>query len=462
MSNLNEGSILFVMDDMIEKKSGLERRFYPAVKSSVNPVMSSEKSWETGGVYVFGSIMNDEEGPMRMWYQAVNDEADTSVDHFSVCYAESSDGIEWKRPAVGISSYRDIKDTNIVIGNAVYPGNPYCPSVIKGPDGLYKATVWYEDWNDKISSFSGAAAFSSEDGINWKIMPEAAPYISAGKGGPNDVNCLSPDILDGDYVSYQVMQRYITGEKKHYERDLITGRDRVIAMHTSPDLLKWTDPELILIPEDDDPDFVQFYGMAGFRYGQYWLGTVWMYYVNDQSMNVELVASLDGRSWKRCAPGCPLIGMGPETAFDRGMITSATAPVIMGENIHLYYGGFTRYHDEKGTSSIGLARIKADRWAGLKTGKKGSLQTKIFEFTGKEILLNAFARSGEVRVGIMNSQGSFIEGYKPEDFETFSGDETGHCMTWNGKNNLSRLKGERISLYFELANAEIFSFIIKG
>lgn len=461
MSHMKNKSILFLQDDMVERGTGLERKFYPAVRWSEKPIMKPEQPWELGGIYVFGSILKEDDGRLRMWYQAVNDEGPTSLDHFSVCYAESRDGIKWNRPMLGISSYRNTADTNIVIGNAIQPGNPYCPSVIRIADGTYRATVWYEDWSDKLSSFSGAAVFSSADGLHWKILSGADPFIEAKKGGPNDVNCLSPDLLDGRHVSFQVFQRYVTGRKKHYKRDLITGRERVISMQSSSDFIRWSEPELIFVPENDDPDFLQFYGMAGFRYAQYWLGTIWVYYVHDQTMNVELVVSLDGKSWERCAPGYPLIELGSEDSFDWGMITTATAPVIVGNDIYLYYGGFNRYHDGKGISAIGLACIKEDRWAGLKTGKLGSFQTKRFKFTGSRILLNARARSGEIRVGIINLDGDFIKGFKPSDFDVFSEDKTCHYMTWNGKTDLLRFKGEYISLYFELANAEVFSFSIE-
>jgi hypothetical protein len=457
---LREHTVLFIQDDMIAEQYGVERTYYQFSKSK-EPVVVSQFPWEGNRVYIFGSVEKPCEGPVRMWYQALDTEAMDSPDHMTICYAQSADGRHFIKPDLGICPYKAYRKTNIIMGNALYPGNPYCPSVIRDDDGSYKMTVWYEGWSDKISAYSGAKTFRSEDGLHFEPILPDLPFIEEVRGGPNDVNCLSPDKLEGKYVSYQVMQRYLKEGKEPFPRDLITGRERIIAMQESDDFITWSEPRTIIEPHATDPDFLQFYGLCGFRYGQYWLGSLWTYFVNDQSMGTELAVSRDGRTWDRIAAGHRIIPLGDVGSFDSGMLQTATAPIILGGEILLYYGGSNHYHDQDGSSSIGLATLPLDRWVSLKAGRRGSVHSKSFIFNGSRISVNTYARSGRLRVGILNAEGVPVPGFTIEDSDAIEEDALDFPLSWRGKTNLTQLSGLEISLFFVLEYAELFSYTIN-
>ena len=494
---LREKTILFLDDSMIAESKAVTRVFSAATRHSNNPILSPVFPWEKFGIYIFGSVVRDPDtGLLRMWYQAIDGQDGTAPNHKTICYAESDDGIRWRRPLLPIVKYQDRHTTNIVLAHSVYPGNPYSSSLLRdddaeNPEEQYKLIAWYEQWTDQLSNFNGVASFHSRDGLHWQVYEEAAPFITEMRrfpipphyysadgrqwrprngeelsgnemlGGPNDASCVSPDKLDGKFVHFQVMQRVVAEGKQVYERDLVTGRERILAMHTSPDFVHWSDPVTIIEPAVDDPDYIQFYGMGGFRYGNYWLGTLWMYYVHDQSMDLELAASADGREWTRPCPGSRLVSLGESDEFDSGMILSASAPVIVGDSIHIYYGGNDHRHDENrgdgSSAAIGLATLPLDRWAGLRTGRTGSLMTKPFLFSGSGLELNAYAHGGEVYCEVLDEQGKVIPGYEISQSQPLVGDYLHWNLQWNGTSDLVELSGRKISLRFVLSNATVYS-----
>jgi len=490
---MRERAILFIDDAAIESQAGLQRITHAARKHAGNPIIVPEHPWESGAVYIFGSVIREPADQLfRMWYQAIDREGSGATpQHMTICYAESNDGIHWRKPLLPIAPDRDRHTTNIVLGHNVYPGNPYCSSVIRdegAPAGeRYKLAAWFEQWSDQLSKFNGAASFHSPDGLRWQVYEGAEPFIPEIRrkpippnyhcpdgaqwlprsedepmgpgfvGGPNDASCISPDKLDGEYVHYQVMQRNVADGKQSYERDLITGRERILAMHTSPDFVHWSHPRTIIEPAPDDPDYIQFYGMGGFRYGNYWLGTLWMYYVHDQTMDVELALSEDGRNWSRPFPGQRLLRLGNDGEFDCGMICSATSPLVVGDEIYIYYGGVNHRHDERGTSSIGLATLKLDRWAGLQTGRRGTLKTKPFVLDGMALMLNAYAHGGEIRAELVDEKGNVLPGFESDNCIPFVGDHTAMRLAWTSGDDLSALIGRQVSIQFDICNAIIYS-----
>ena len=62
-----------------------------------NPLLVSDQPWEGWRVYVYGSVLYDEQEKLfKMWYvSAYNREYGFG---YVVCYATSEDGIRWQKP----------------------------------------------------------------------------------------------------------------------------------------------------------------------------------------------------------------------------------------------------------------------------------------------------------------------------------------------------------------------------
>ncbi|MDX1815934.1 MAG: PmoA family protein, partial [Thermodesulfobacteriota bacterium] len=91
---------LFLDPLVVEKKSGVERVFHACDKYPGNPVLVGDTPWESGGSgpYLYGTVMWDQH-TLRMWYHFFRDGG------YRNAYAESSDGIDWKKPDVGIIAF---------------------------------------------------------------------------------------------------------------------------------------------------------------------------------------------------------------------------------------------------------------------------------------------------------------------------------------------------------------------
>ena len=131
---------LFVDDYLIERLSGADLRLHRPEPQNV--ALRYDASWEgntCGYVTVFqnGDIY-------RMYYRGSGyryDEVETHYHTQFYCYAESSDGVEWHKPSLGLIEFEGSKDNNIILDeepathnfNPFKDANPDCR-----PDEAYK------------------------------------------------------------------------------------------------------------------------------------------------------------------------------------------------------------------------------------------------------------------------------------------------------------------------------------
>ena len=82
------------MDDCdIAHKNALRRIVHPGEKCPENPLFIGEMPWE--GNLICGGIVRKEDDEYRMWYQSYGRGTYINL------YAQSADGLQWKRPALG-------------------------------------------------------------------------------------------------------------------------------------------------------------------------------------------------------------------------------------------------------------------------------------------------------------------------------------------------------------------------
>ena len=86
---------------------GIRLRVQPARMSDI--FFQSERPWEAGGLGP--KVILFDEGRYRMWYGVA---ATPDFHENFVCYAESDDGFDWVRPALGIYEFHGSTANNIV------------------------------------------------------------------------------------------------------------------------------------------------------------------------------------------------------------------------------------------------------------------------------------------------------------------------------------------------------------
>ncbi len=182
---LDETKQLFLDDKIIESQQNIHRIIHPAKKHPENPILKPDSSWENKRCFIYGSVIKEKK-QFRMWYYtsikerpALNLESTTGV-----AYAESQDGIHWKKPDLNFIKI-DGKQTNLILerDKPNKPGHPFpyfyeLFGVHKSPKtnqymmGFLSIQRPYSgDSTDPFHKGSrrGLGVATSQDGLHWKL-----------------------------------------------------------------------------------------------------------------------------------------------------------------------------------------------------------------------------------------------------------------------------------------------------
>ena len=444
---------LFLDAMVVEESANLTRVFHAAEKHSSNPIIVKDHPWEGWGPYVYGTVLWDG-GKLRMWYQGIGrGSADVS-------YAESTDGIRWTKPDLGIIEYERSKKNNIVGPN----GACHIPSVIRVPN----PTSPDRQWAMYGYAYKGGASVAySPDGLHWdwNRKPEHQGLFS------------SSDVTNFFYDPYK---NRFTATYKTMNR-----RHRAVGIAISDDGLKWRKPvEGAVFGADDlDPDATQVYGMPVFGYQGIYIGLPWIYHArwikygryakpevmyeaqegSPRTVDVQFAWSHDLIGWTRPPTREPFIALGPGKSWDSKMIYTARAPVIVGDRLFFYYGGFDTIHDDdaQAKGAIGLATLRIDGFCSMRAGgKEGWLISRREVFNTPAVTINArCAPGGCVTAELIDRNNAVIPGFSRQDCIPFTGDSVRHELMWKTKQFARSLIDKDRKVRFYIENADLYSYL---
>ncbi|MAE63326.1 MAG: hypothetical protein CMJ18_03565 [Phycisphaeraceae bacterium] len=465
------GTQLFVDDRIIAEHDGVVRKLNQPVKHPKNPFLVADKPWEEQ--FSFSSVMYDEEeGFFKMWYGAwLND---WKKQH--VCYATSSDGITWKKP---ITTPWNAKEHH----NKVFGGTKEfnCSGVFKDPtdpDGEKRYKMVYSDYPDGTSKTASSSAAYSPDGIHW-VPYEGNPLIPF-----SDAHCCPFwDARRGRYVCYL---RYGP------------PNSRMISMTESEDFVNWS-PKITLFRREatDQPFSTALYQMEVMPYGNHYFGFISTYHGETiepippekvawaDKLDVQLAYSRDGRVWRRVGPhgaidhrqfseerdwaafsrASTFIPWGEHGKdWDWGWLYVLQAPIVVGDEIRIYYTGGTGRHwapyhgDENTTSGIGLATLRRDGFVSLDAEGEGTMTTRTLMFVGDALEINADASGGSIRVEALDPEGKVIAGFSRDDCKPITTDDVHAIVQWGDATDCHQIQATPIRLRFYLDKAKLYSF----
>ena len=446
------------------------------------PVLVGDQPWEKIGVTLYGSVIYDGK-KFRMWYEPAPG-AFTKYPFWSVGYAESKDGIHWRKPNLGI-----VKSVDGSLKNNLTSLFGHSPSVIDlgpkaesekryravsagtymvkaGSQGVYKPR-WPKD--EKGRKIHGYYTHYSSDGFNWHYYKRtpSLPYMS-----------------DTAYFVYDKPRQRFLGMVKLEPR--VGFRDRrSVCITTSKDFIHWENPRIVLIPDEEDDRiarekgfaFAEFYGMGLFPTRDFIVGILEVFYTTkglfpsqDPGMRlgyrgkieIQLTYSYDGYLWRRVPGRKTFIPWGRKGEWNDGGVYGRTSEVEVRDEVFIYFSGYKGDHASSHDCAIGLAKIKRDRWASLSATGKGFVDVYHGKIAGKELYLNAKAR-GSIRVEVLQGlrNPEVIQGFERESCIPFKGDEIRYPVQWK-KRKIAELVGkDNIILKFYLEDAELFSFVFK-
>lgn len=477
METSTQKTILFVDDREIMYRGGTRRVLHPPTRHPENPLITGrDKPWEVALAY--NSVYRDPAtGRYQMWYQAgalgaAADRAHQCV----VCYAESDDGIHWEKPALGEHCLNDVRDTNIVLlGHGV--GSRYGCSVTVDPsdsgDRKYKMGYYDQSLDSDGRVCAGMYAAFSPDGIHWTKHSEG-PVLAYWGAWYGETIPLADEVGPGqgvlrpsdafDVIYDPTIQAYALYTKIWLNTPEGTfGWKRGVGRVTSEDFLHWSDLDVILYPDEFDPPGMEMHHAPVFYYKGYYFGLMQRTdpHVRGGIMDIELVVSADGLQFQRPFRDEMFIplGQGGERDWDGGSIFSNATPILLEEELRLYYGGYSQgtltADDTRHISGVGMVSMPPNRFAGVRpTEYSGVVSLRPMELNRyRAVTIDADLNQGRILCEITNRDGFRVRGYTREEAVPVV---AGAPVQWKEK-TLAQLPSGEHMLQIYLQNAEVFA-----
>lgn len=451
------------------------------------PMVQTEKPWETA--YTLHTTIFEDDGIYRLYYTCHNQmsgdaksERQQNPYSYFLCYAESEDGVQWKKPNIGTINWRGTNDNNIVYGMDSALGRPVpTATVFKDPSAppseRYKI-IHRGRIEDGTRCVYGA---TSPDGINWTAIqnPIIPDYFS-------DTQIVARfDQQKGRYCGYFRGWTKHSGGKVH-------GR-RTIAYAETEDFNNWPVPETIFTTDVHDHPGADIYTNAY---------TLWpdadahlmfpAFYEREIDITqIQLLTSRDGVRWERHTRE-PVIGGGepgtsgsPRQDWTAGFFAGAGVVSIRDDESSIAVIPCTRTHNNEFSQSenlqqqcypsptspyagyagqITLATWYKDGFTCLDAPEDGYFATTPFIFEGGSLKMNGWSRyRGGITVELADSTNeshsfaSTVEGRSFDDCDEISGRSINRTVTWSGESDLSRWEGKLVRLRFKMRRARLYA-----
>jgi len=377
--------------------------------------------------------------------------------------AESSDGIHFERPELGLFEHAGSKANNIIwTGEEAHCFAPFLDqNPDAAPDARYKALT--RNMSFKIAGETGQPGgllpLASGDGIHWRKLREE-PVITDGKF--DSLNVAFWDAIAGAYRCYS---RYLENE----EDPDWHKRYRAIQSCTSTDFLEWGEqtpnrysPELpwehlYTSATTPCPGAEHIYLAFPKRFMRH---RTKVECDSDGVSDALFMTSRDGVNWDRTFREA-WVRPGPDP---RLWVHRNNMPcwhiLTLSPDEHTMY---IHEHSSSPTSRLRRLTVGRHRFASMNAPFAGGEFTTVpLVFEGKRLILNyATSAAGLVRVELQDAHGHPLPGFEAGSFELF-GDEFDRTAEWGGKSDLSSLAGKPVRLRFLLKDADVYAIRFEG
>jgi hypothetical protein len=478
---------LFLDDYIIAEKSNLGRTMHTPEKRGA--VMRSDIPSDGYGIQVRGApTWVKDEGKYKIIYLVMGK---------GPAFADSNDGLVWRKPSLGLVNVDGSKNNNHVRVDA---NAPWGTNLIEG--------YFYDPYDvNPAQRYKGMLGdllrkpIVSSDGLHWTAF------------GENGVNSGDEAQLNQDKKN----NRFIMTVKSY------DTYGRAVSIAYSTDFKNWTSPVKIFGADALDqqlaktiiqkrindanywkPTFVDpnvwkadVYNMPTFPYEGIYIGLPAFLYStgwdaahtnHDGFHHIQLVMSRDLTTWQRLGNreafiGPSKINNGFMGIFDRTQLLATSVPVVHGDELWFYYTGlkwrdrpYDYYADRsprpsstwtsaekadvnEGVGAMCLAVLRLDGFISLDANSNaGYIKTKPFIMKGNSLYLNIDAAGGQAKVEILDSNDKPIVGFTANDCDAITSNSVRIQVQWANKANLSSLSGKTVKLKISLTNAHLYAF----
>jgi hypothetical protein len=457
----------------------------------VGPILKREKPWEADEVLLRTIIKEGDK--YRAWGKSKPG---------GNCYFESSDGMSWERPNLGLKEFKGSRENNLLtsspsgcvfidptappeeryksVGGPKISFEQFKSIVENRPDDWITRSV-RGSWRNPIK-IRGIVGGVSPDGIHWKERPEpfTAEYSDGMETGYYDHQLKK-------YVLY--VRTYFVGNRsprwsgdpqaRTWAGELYGSGRRAIGRMESDNFNNFSVSEPVIVPQPGEvrPSehfYTSIYTtIPGAPEHHLMFPAIWD--TRDDVSSIGLWSSHDGKVWNR-VPGPPLLETAPFGEWDGGnLFTFPNLIELPNGDFALPYRGDNLPHK--------YPRGYRERYSGYAVWPKGRIvaveakETAEFSVVGiippgRTLRINALTqRAGGIRVEIFRKKAAMIPGYIFEEMHTIDeiipgrtfencdiiqGDQLWKTVTWKGEADLGFEEGEGIVISFKMDRAKIF------
>ena len=414
-------------------------------------VLKFDAPWE-GPFSGYCTIIKDG-GTYRLYYRGRPNFGRDGDPEEVTCYAESQDGIHFRKPNLGLFEVQGTKANNIILAGQAPVHHNFCP-FLDGRPGVKPEERFKALGGTRTS---GLMAYVSGDGVRWKILQEK-PVITKGAFDSQNVAFWSES--EQCYLSYF---------------RIFSGGFRSISRTTSQDFVHWTEPREMSYGDTPREHLYTNQTHPYYRAPHIYVATaarfcpgrqvitqkqakelkVLPHYFKDCS-DAVLLSSRGGYQYDRTflegfiRPGIGLSNWTSRCNYP-ALNVVATSPKEMSIYVQHEYAQPTAHLRRYTLRPDGFVSVYAPY-------STGTLLTKPFRFTGKKLSLNfATSAPGYIKVEIQTAEGKAISGYSLGESRELVGNFLDRAVVWKSGSDVSQLAGQAVRLKFELKDAHLYS-----
>lgn len=397
-------------------------------------------------------------------------------------YAESTDGIRWETPSLGLFEHEGSSDNNIVWCDTrpdAFDAHSFSPfrddNPAAPPERRYKAVAYTRKDGQK-----GLWALSSPDGIRWAKWSDG--FV----------------ITDGAFDSQNLaFWDGVRGVYRAYWRDFFPGpggmRFRGIKTARSEDFLHWSEAEWLYYPGVEPEQLYTNQVIPYFRAPHILVGLPTRYVARPESPAVAALPEQERRRVVMERTGMPRVGTDvTDTVFmssrdgvdfkrwgeafvrpglrgldnwfygdnyaNWGIVTTKSAVSGVPDELAFYLSeGNRREHDTKvyrryTLRQDGFVSVRAPR-----SGGEATTRPVLFEGNRLEVNFSASA-AGWMKVELQDAQGVPVPGFALEECVEDIGDDLERVVRWQSGPDVAPLAGKPVKLRFSMSDADLFAF----
>jgi len=416
-------------------------------------VLAFDQPWE--GQFAFYSTVLRVGDGYRVYYRGrpgVGKDGDESE---TTCVAESTDGISWTRPKLGIHEVNGSRDNNVILaGQSPYSHN-FSPFIDTRPGvdaaERFKAVGGIHP--------EGVALFVSADGLHWKLKKKQ--ILTSEAFAFDSQACAFWSDAEEKYLCY-----FRTWKNK----------TRWVSRATSDDCLTWSEP----VEMQSERPIEHFYTNQThpyFRAPHLYLSLPARFIPKRQVISDEQAEAIgvNPKYFKDTSDAVLVTSRaGDPHHFDRTFMSSFIRPGIGAENwvsrtnypalgvvqtsatemsiyVNQNYAQPTAHLRRYAMRLDGFGSIRADY-------DGGELLTRPLIFEGNKLLLNfSTSAAGGIRIEVQDRDGKVIPGFSLFECREVIGNEIEREVSWDSDADLGSLVGKEVRLRMMMKDVDLFA-----